>query len=79
MVRCSSAVAERSSAGTNSVMVSIAPPHLEEHRGCWLASIVQGDGGDGCLLTQLSETLDKVRHQVIPMGGTSRKLPGDRN
>lgn len=37
MVRCSSAVAERSSgAGTNAVMVSIAPPHLEEHRGyCW--------------------------------------------
>lgn len=45
--------------------------------GCWLSPVVQGDGGDGCVLTQQGEMLAKGRHQVIPVGGTSRKLPGD--
>lgn len=43
------------------------------------APIVQADGGDGCVLTLQGETHTKGRHLVIPMGGTSRELPGDRN
>lgn len=52
MVRCSSAVAERSSGAGTNCAGQYSPSSSGGAQGvllgCWLAPIVHGDGGDGC-------------------------------